>query len=186
MTHEYTFYAEWLCKFGRTLNAILTTSSALILVALSANRYRADFEFFFWLYAFFLLILVLVSSPLSIVVDVNELVDFCEAENILDNRNLLTGLTTHDREHNLTAFDCSHAQNYINTNYPVIYSVGMLIFYILCMVSLLIMCFFIGRQIIKHMEFRDQFRLSKMYPYTVDHWIVCVYIILRMRTVKSS
>jgi uncharacterized membrane protein YidH (DUF202 family) len=40
MTHEYTFYAEWVCKLGRTVNVIFTTSSALILVALSVNRYR--------------------------------------------------------------------------------------------------------------------------------------------------
>ena len=150
MTHEYTFYAEWLCKFGRTLNAILTTSSALILVALSANRYRH------------------ICQPMRIQLTYSQALKcigciICFTLFLAWPEVILTGLTTHDREHNLTAFDCSHAQNYINTNYPVIYSVGMLIFYILCMVSLLIMCFFIGRQIIKHMEFRDQFRLSKMF-----------------------
>lgn len=150
MTHEYTFYAEWLCKFGRTSNAILTTSSALILVALSANRYRH------------------ICQPMRLQLTYSQALQcigciICFTLFLAWPEVILTGLTTHDRVHNLTIFDCSHAQNYINTNYPVIYSVGMLIFYILCMVSLLIMCFLIGRQIIKHIEFRDQFRMSRMF-----------------------
>jgi hypothetical protein len=78
-----TYGRNTILKHMLTISAVLVTFIGEFVFLFTDG----DFEFFFWLYAFLLLILVLVSSPLSIVVDVNELVDFCEAENILDNRN---------------------------------------------------------------------------------------------------
>lgn len=150
MTHEYTFYTEWLCKCGRTLNAIFTTSSALILVALSANRYRR------------------ICQPLGIQLTYHQALNCIVCISFLTlvlswPESILTGLKLHDLENNLTGFDCSNHQHFGDTYYPMVHSIMMLFVYMSCMISLLIMCFSIGRNIIIQDEFRSQFRLSVMF-----------------------
>ena len=149
MTHEVTFYAGWLCKFGRTLSAIFTTASALILVALSANRYRR---------ICFPLRTQLRKSHalkcLGYIACISVLLSWPEG--------IFSGLKLDYLGNNQTSHDCSNDDEYSNTNYPMIYSLTILVIYILCMVSLLIMCFLIGREILRHDEFRNQFRSSNM------------------------
>lgn len=150
MTHEYTFHTEWLCKFGRTLNAIFTTSSALILVALSANRYRR------------------ICQPLGIQLTYHQALKCIVCISFLTlvlswPESILTGLKLHDLVNNLTGFDCSNHQHFGGTYYPMVHSITMLFVYMSCMISLLIMCFSIGRNIIIQDEFRSQFRLSVMF-----------------------
>jgi len=150
MTHEYTFYTEWLCKCGRTLNAIFTTTSALILVALSANRYRR------------------ICQPLGMQLTYHQALKCIVCISFLTlllswPESILTGLKLHDLENNLTGFDCSNHQHFGDTIYPMFHSITMLFFYMSCMIALLIMCFSIGRNIIIQDEFRSQFRLSVMF-----------------------
>ena len=150
MTHEYTFYTEWLCKCGRTLNAIFTTSSALILVALSANRYRR------------------ICQPLGMQLTYHQALKCIVCISFLTlllswPESILTGLKHHDLENNLTGFDCSNHQHFGDTYYPMVHGITMLFVYMSCTIALLIMCFSIGRNIIIQDEFRSQFRLSVMF-----------------------
>lgn len=150
MTHEYTFYIEWLCKCGRTLNAIFTTSSALILVALSANRYRR------------------ICQPLGMQLTYHQALKCIVCISFLTlllswPESILTGLKHHDLENNLTGFDCSNHQHFGDTYYPMVHSITVLFVYMSCTIALLIMCFSIGRNIIIQDEFRSQFRLSVMF-----------------------
>lgn len=150
MTHEYTFYTEWLCKCGRTLNAIFTTSSALILVALSANRYRR------------------ICQPLGMQLTYHQALKCIVCISFLTlllswPESILTGLKHHDLENNLTGVDCSNHQHFGDTYYPMVHGITMLFVYMSCTIALLIMCFSIGRNIIIQDEFRSQFRLSVMF-----------------------
>ena len=146
MTHEYTFYAEWVCKFGRTVNVIFTTSSALILVALSVNRYRR--------------ICHPMTGPLTstqVLISIIGIV--CVTIIFAWPESILSGIKLHDLGDNVTGFDCSNKEEYANTNYPLIYSIGTLIVYSLCMFSLITMCILVGRKILKHIKFSSQFSI---------------------------
>ncbi|CAG2254547.1 CCKAR [Mytilus edulis] len=149
MAHEYIFYSEILCKFGRTAKSLLTLLSALVLVALSMNRFRR------------------ICQPLKKQLTCQQTLKcmgymFFFAVLFSSAELLLSGIRLHDLEHNLIGHDCSLSKEYINTIYLLVYSTVQLILYIICMVSLIIMCFLIGRQILQHIKFRDQFRLTRL------------------------
>lgn len=146
MTHEYTFYAEWVCQLGRTVNSIFTTSSALILVALSVNRYRRICH---------PMTRPLTSTQVLLCISgiVFVTVIFAWPE------SFLSGIKLHDLGNNITGFDCSNKEDYTNTNFPLIYSIGTLVIYSLCMFSLMIMCILVGRKILKHIKFSSQFSI---------------------------
>lgn len=150
MTREYTFETEWLCKLCRTCKNAMTISSALILLTLSINRYwsickplRQQLRYFQALKC----IACIVSF--SIVFAAPEI--------------FLTGIKIHYLDHNLIGRDCSDSENYAHTIYPMIYGTVQLVFYFSCTIILLVMCFLIGRQILIHVTFRRQFRLSRMF-----------------------
>lgn len=150
MTMEYTFDAEWLCKLCRTCKNAMTLSSALILLALSINRYwsickplRLQLQFYQALKCIGAIV------TFSVVFATPEI--------------FLTGIKTHDLGNNLVGRDCSDSDKYAHTIYPMVYGLTQLVFYFLCTIFLLVMCFLIGRKILRHVSFRKQFRLSTMF-----------------------
>ncbi|XP_071123233.1 thyrotropin-releasing hormone receptor-like [Mytilus edulis] len=153
MTREYTFNAEWLCKFFRMFKNSFTLSSALILIGLSVNRYRSI--------CYPLKTQLTYCQALKCIVCL-----VCFASVFASPEIFLTGIKIHKLENNLVGKDCSDSSEYEHTMYPMIYGTTQMVLYILCTISLLVMCLLIGRQIMRHVTFRDQFRLSKIFKTT--------------------
>ncbi|CAG2254545.1 unnamed protein product [Mytilus edulis] len=153
MTREYTFNAEWLCKFFRMFKNSFTLSSTLILIGLSVNRYRS--------------ICYPLRPKLSYCQALKCIVCLvCFALAFASPEIFLTGIKHHKLENNLVGKDCSDAEEYADTMYPMIYGMTQMVLYVLCTIALLVMCILIGRQIMRHVKFRDQFRLSKIFKTT--------------------
>lgn len=147
MTKEYTFVDEWFCKFCSTCKNAMVISSVLILLTLSVNRYwsickplRQQLRYYQTLkcIAFIACFSVLFAAP-----DI-----------------FLTGIKFHHLENNLVGRDCSNSEYYADTIYPMLYGSTRLLLYLLCTVALLVMCFLIGRTIVQHVMFCNQFRNS--------------------------
>ncbi|XP_050404068.1 orexin receptor type 2 [Patella vulgata] len=143
MTYNYTFTATYLCKILRSVNAFTTFSSGLILIVVAIDRYKK------------------ICTPLRIQFSVrtaNIVVIMCCVGSILlslpatvlyGKRTISTGIAL------VNGTDCSTADAFIGTPYPLIYNGVQFLFFILGSMVLITLYSLIGKRIWRHQHFRD-------------------------------
>lgn len=144
MTRQLTFYSKWSCKIFRSVNVLLALLSALLLIAMSADRTRR------------------VLSPLKPQLTIRQAY-WCIVFVILGALSLswpeavISGISIEILENNLTGYDCSFSDRFTEKDYTAIYSSILLAIYIGCMFVLIVLYSIIGKQVLSHVHFRSTF-----------------------------
>ena len=145
MSFLYTFHASEVCKLLKTLTTSVSISSGLIILGLSIDRYRHVCQPFkiqmsekisTWICVSSITLALLLASPCYLISGIRQI-------------NLIN---------NVTGSDCYIiAEEFKSTNYPFYYNVVMIIIFIVCTVSLIVMYILIGQTIYKQAQFRKRF-----------------------------
>ena len=147
MRLQYTFYNSWCCKFFRACNSLFALSSIFILMGLSGDRFRR------------------VCTPLKVQMTSRHAtiyIMFCVVLAVIFSwPNLfISGIRLVNLGNNVTGYDCSLSDQFAKTKYPTLYGGTLFLVFIICMIILIVLYFLIGRQILKHFQFRRRFSRS--------------------------
>lgn len=147
MRLQYTFYNSWCCKFFRACNTLFALSSIFILMGLSGDRYRR------------------VCTPLKLQMTSRHAtiyIIFCVVLAVIFSwpNFFISGIRLVNLGNNVTGYDCSFSDQFAKTKYPTLYGATLFLVFIICMISLIVLYSLIGRQILKHFQFRRRFSRS--------------------------
>ena len=147
MRLQYTFYNSWCCKFFRACNTLFALSSIFILMGLSGDRYRR------------------VCTPLKLQMTSRHAtiyIIFCVVLAVIFSwpNFFISGIRLVNLGNNVTGYDCSFSDQFAKTKYPTLYGATLFLVFIICMISLIVLYSLIGRQILKHFQFRRRFSKS--------------------------
>ena len=147
MRFQYTFYNSWCCKFFRACNNLFALSSIFILMGLSGDRYRR------------------VCTPLKVQMTSRHAtiyIIFCVVLAVIFSwpNFFISGIRLVNLGNNVTGYDCSLSDQFAKTKYPTLYGGTLFLVFIICMISLIVLYSLIGRQILKHFQFRRKFSRS--------------------------
>lgn len=147
MRLQYTFYNSWCCKFFRACNTLFALSSIFILMGLSGDRYRR------------------VCTPLKLQMTSRHAtiyIIFCVVLAVIFSwpNFFISGIRLVNLGNNVTGYDCSFSDQFARTKYPTLYGATLFLVFIICMISLIVLYSLIGRQILKHFQFRRRFSKS--------------------------
>lgn len=147
MRLQYTFYNSWCCKFFRACNTLFALSSIFILMGLSGDRFRR------------------VCTPLKVQMTSRHAtiyIMFCVVLAVIFSwpNFFISGIRLVNLGNNVTGYDCSLSDQFAKTKYPTLYGGTLFLVFIICMISLIVLYSLIGRQIVKHFQFRRRFSRS--------------------------
>lgn len=147
MRLQYTFYNSWCCKFFRACNTLFALSSIFILMGLSGDRFRR------------------VCTPLKVQMTSRHAtiyIMFCVVLAVIFSwpNFFISGIRLVNLGNNVTGYDCSLSDQFAKTKYPTLYGGTLFLVFIICMISLIVLYSLIGRQILKHFQFRRRFSRS--------------------------
>lgn len=147
MRLQYTFYNSWCCKFFRACNTLFALSSIFILMGLSGDRFRR------------------VCTPLKVQMTSRHAtiyIMFCVVLAVIFSwpNFFISGIRLVNLGNNVTGHDCSLSDQFAKTKYPTLYGGTLFLVFIICMISLIVLYSLIGRQIVKHFQFRRRFSRS--------------------------
>ena len=147
MRLQYTFYNSWCCKFFRACNTLFALSSIFILMGLSGDRFRR------------------VCTPLKVQMTSRHAtiyIIFCVVLAVIFSwpNFFISGIRLVNLGNNVTGYDCSLSDQFAKTKYPTLYGGTLFLVFIICMISLIVLYSLIGRQILKHFQFRRRFSRS--------------------------
>ena len=147
MRLQYTFYNSWCCKFFRACNTLFSLSSIFILMGLSGDRFRR------------------VCTPLKVQMTSRHAtiyIMFCVVLAVIFSwpNFFISGIRLVNLGNNVTGYDCSFSDQFAKTKYPTLYGGTLFLVFIICMIILIVLYFLIGRQILKHFQFRRRFSRS--------------------------
>ena len=147
MRLQYTFYNSWCCKFFRACNTLFALSSIFILMGLSGDRFRR------------------VCTPLKVQMTSRHAtiyIMFCVVLAVIFSwpNFFISGIRLVNLGNNVTGYDCSLSDQFAKTKYPTLYGGTLFLVFIICMLSLIVLYSLIGRQILKHFQFRRRFSRS--------------------------
>ncbi|CAC5385782.1 CCKAR [Mytilus coruscus] len=141
-THQLIFYNESACKILRMISVHLSVMASLLLVMMSANRlYRVVWPLkvpFSSRQALFSVIIV----GLAITA-----VSWPEGK--------LSGINLKKLRNNITGYDCDLADSYKHTIYIVVYSIVLLVGFLACVTSLIMIYAFIGQKLRRRGHFKS-------------------------------
>lgn len=147
MRLQYTFYNSWCCKFFRACNTLFALSSIFILMGLSGDRFRR------------------VCTPLKVQMTSRHAtiyIIFCVVLAVIFSwpNFFISGIRLVNLGNNVTGHDCSLSDQFAKTKYPTLYGGTLFLVFIICMISLIVLYSLIGRQIVKHFQFKRRFSRS--------------------------
>lgn len=147
MRLQYTFYNSWCCKFFRACNTLFALSSIFILMGLSGDRFRR------------------VCTPLKVQMTSRHAtiyIMFCVVLAVIFSwpNFFISGIRLVNLGNNVTGYDCSLSDQFAKTKYPTLYGGTLFLVFIICMISLIVLYSLIGRQIVKHFQFKRRFSRS--------------------------
>ena len=147
MRLQYTFYNSWCCKFFRACNTLFALSSIFILMGLSGDRFRR------------------VCTPLKVQMTSRHAtiyIMFCVVLAVIFSwpNFFISGIRLVNLGNNVTGYDCSFSDQFAKTKYPTLYGGTLFLVFIICMISLIVLYSLIGRQIVKHFQFKRRFSRS--------------------------
>ncbi|XP_052065663.1 cholecystokinin receptor-like [Mytilus californianus] len=153
MKNQFTFHSVWVCKIFRTINYFFAFNSGYTLVLMTIDRFRR------------------VCKPMKIqmTISVGRICIFVifVASAIVTAPNLfIRGIHVIQINANLSGYDCTISDKYINSNVPAIYH-GIVL--ILCMLGIIIVIFlyvWIGHAILVHLRYQKNFKIDRR---TSDH-----------------
>lgn len=145
MRHQYTFYNEWVCKVFRSCNNVFALSSIIILMGLSADRYRRVCK---------PLKVQMTSRHAKMFIFGSVCLAFCFA---LPNFIIAGTRRVYLGPYNITGYDCSFSDQYARTRLPTVYGGVLFLVFIVCMVSLIVIYCLIGYKVFWHIKFRRKF-----------------------------
>lgn len=147
MRFQYTFFNSLCCKVFRACNNLFALSSIFILMGLSGDRYRR------------------VCTPLKVQMTSRHAtiyIIFCVVLAVIFSwpNFFISGIRLVNLGNNVTGYDCSLSDQFAKTKYPTLYGGTLYLVFIICMISLIVLYSLIGRQILKHFQFRRRFTSS--------------------------
>lgn len=148
MNNQFTFHSVWVCKIFRTINYFFAFNSGYTLVLMTIDRYRR------------------VCKPMNIqmTITVGRIcifgIGFASA--IVTSPNLfIRGIHVIHINANLSGYDCTISDEYINSKVPAIYH-GIIL--ILCMLGIIVVIFlyvWIGHAILVHLRYQKRFKIDR-------------------------
>jgi hypothetical protein len=145
---QYMFYNEIACKIFRTFSTWYSLESMFVLMELSFDTYKK------------------ICKPFKIQITIKQAKLYIGCAFILSmfiagSSLLNSGTRLVKFDNYTTGYDCSLADEYVDTLLPVIGEGLILIISISCMIVLIVNYSLIGRKILKQSIFRRQFQIAK-------------------------
>ena len=145
LKHENTFYSNVGCKLFRTSNYLFICTSILMLMVLSLDRFlRVCKPLGTQICIKSAKIVIIINVSIAVIFSWPNLLFFNSRKIVLPN--------------NETGYDCTTAEEYESTTYTLIYSVVLLIMFLVFFVTLIVFYSMIGKRVFSHLRYKEYFK----------------------------
>ena len=146
--NKYTFREKWVCKIFRTLNYLFIFNSSAIIQLMTVDRYRK--------------VCRAMKRQMSQRMTISCIIVICFISVILTLPNIfIRGIRTIALDKNLTGYDCTISDEFIDTYIPAAYNGGLFITCVCNIIMIAILYVLIVQEIYKHFKFLKSFDTRK-------------------------